>query len=353
MTVIAVRESAESSRPYLVHGKPLWRRLLLRPEAVLGLGVALIVVLSILFVPHFMSPNANYAVSTLLLNAAPILFLLLPMTLIITTGDIDLSVGSVLGLSSAVFGLTYQAGVPIWVAGLLGVVAGGAVGVVNGVLVTIVGLPSLAVTIGTLALFRGIAVGLLGTTAITNFPLGLTEFFSDNIPGTPIPWEILFWIVLAVIFTVLLHFTPFGRGVFAIGRSIETATFSGVNVKRTRLVLFILSGLVSGLVGVFFTLQYSNAIGSNGSGFELEVVTAVVLGGVSIWGGTGTLLGAIVGGLFIATLSKSLQVLGIGDDAIYVVTGVALIVSVVVASISGYISRRRRGGASPTPSGGK
>jgi len=353
MTVIPAQESTDLPPAYLVHGKPLWRRLLLRPEAVLALGIVLIVVLSILFVPHYMSPNANYTLSTLLLNAAPILFLLLPMTLIIATGDIDLSVGSVLGLSSAVFGLAYQGGVPIWLATVIGVLVGGGVGVMNGVLVTIVGLPSLAVTIGTLALFRGIAVGLLGTTAITSFPLGVTEFFSGNVPGTLIPWEILFWIVLAVAFTVLLHFTSFGRGVFAIGRSIETATFSGVNVLRTRLALFILSGLVSGLVGVFFTLQYSNAIGSNGNGSELEVVTAVVLGGVSIWGGTGTLIGAIVGGLFIAALDKSLQVLGIGDDAIYVVTGVALIVSVVVSSIAGYVSRRYRGRVSANPAGGK
>lgn len=353
MTVISAQESTNLPHAYLVHGKPLWRRLLLRPEAVLALGIVLIVVLSILFVPHYMSPNANYALSTLLLNAAPILFLLLPMTLIIATGDIDLSVGSVLGLSSAVFGLAYQAGVPIWLATVIGVLVGGGVGVMNGVLVTIVGLPSLAVTIGTLVLFRGIAVGLLGTTAITTFPLGVTEFFSSNVPGTAIPWQMLFWLVLAIAFAVLLHFTPFGRGVFAIGRSIETATFSGVHVLRTRLALFILSGLVSGLVGVFFTLQYSNAIGSNGNGFELEVVTAVVLGGVSIWGGTGTLFGAIVGGLFIAALDKSLQVLGIGDDAIYVVTGVALIVSVVVSRISGYVTRRRRGRGSSKTAGGK
>jgi len=327
---------------YLLHDKPLWRRLLLRPEAALILALVLVVVLSIVLVPHYLRPNANYTFSTLLLNAIPILFLLLPLMLIIVTGDIDLSVGSVLGLSSATVGLAVQAGIPLLVAAIMGVLVGGVAGVINGVLVTVVGLPSLAVTIGTLALFRGIAVGLLGTTAITDFPPEVTKFFSGSIPGTPIPWQLLFWIVLAIVFGVLLHLTPFGRGIFAIGRSIETATFSGVNVNRTRLVLFILSGLVAGLAGVFFTLQYSNAIGSNGNGFELRAVTAIVLGGVSIWGGRGTLIGAIVGGLFIAALNKSLQVFGVGDDAIYVITGVALIVSVVVASIAGFISRRRR-----------
>jgi len=352
MSAISSQHSANATAPYLVHGKPLYRRVLPRPEVVLSLGLVLIVVLSTLFVPHYLRPNANYTFSTLLLNATPILFLLLPETLIIATGDIDLSVSSVLGLSSAVFGLIYQAGTPIWLAAALAVVVGGGVGVINGVLVTIVGLPSLAVTIGTLALFRGIAVGILGTTSVTNFPPPLTRFFSGSVPGTPIPWQILFWFLPVMAFAVLLHFTPFGRGIFAIGRSSEMAAFSGVNVTRTRLILFILSGLVSGLVGVFFTLQYSNAIGSNGNGVELQVVTAIVLGGVSIWGGRGTLFGAIVGGLFIASFSKSLQVLGVSDDAIYVITGVALIISVVTASISKHISSRRRGTASPLQAGG-
>ncbi|HET7385289.1 MAG TPA: ABC transporter permease [Nocardioidaceae bacterium] len=353
MTAISTEKNAKAPPTYLVHDKSLFRRVWLRPEAVLSSSIVLIVVLSMLLVPNYLRPSADYTFSTLLLNAIPILFLLLPVTLIIATGDIDLSVSSVLGLSSAVFGLGYQAGIPIWLAALLGVIVGGGVGIVNGVLVTIIGLPSLAVTIGTLALFRGIAVGLLGTTAITNFPPPLTKFFSGSIPGTPIPWQVLFWLAPVIAFAVLLHFTPFGRGIFAIGRSSEMATFSGVNVVRTRLILFVLSGLVAGAVGVFFTLQYSNAIGSNGSGFELQVVTAIVLGGVSIWGGRGTLLGAIAGGLFIASFSKSLQILGVGDDAIYVITGSALIISVVVSSISGRVSIRRRRKGSPTPAGGE
>ncbi len=333
---------------YLRHDRPFWRRWLLRPEAVLLLGTILVIVVSIIAIPNYLRPNPEFTFSTLLLNAAPMLILLLPLTLIIVTGEIDLSVGSVLGLSSASFGLLVQAGVPLGVAAVIAVLIGGAVGVFNGVLVAVVGLPSLAVTIGTLALFRGVAVGMLGTTAVTSFPGEIGSFLRSTVPGTPIPWLIVIFVVLAVGFGMLLHFTPFGRGVFAIGLSPENATFSGVNVRRTKLVLFILSGLVAGLVGVLFTLQYSNAIGSNGNGFELPAVTAVVLGGVSIWGGTGSIVGAIVGGLFIATLNKSLQVVGVGDDAIYVITGAALIISVVVASIAGFISRRRRVTASAT-----
>jgi rhamnose transport system permease protein len=327
---------------YLRHDRPLWRRVLLRPEAILLFAIVLIIVISIIAIPNYLRPNPNYTFSTLLLNAAPILILLLPLTLIIATGEIDLSIGSVLGISSASFGLMFEAGIPLPLAALVSLIIGAAIGALNGVLITVVGLPSLAVTIGTLALFRGIAVGILGTTSVTSFPPELTGFVRSTIPGTPIPWLIVVFAVLAIVFGALLHFTAFGRGIFAIGLSSETAAFSGVNVGRTKFVLFVLSGLVAALVGVLFTLQYSNAIGSNGAGFELRAVTAIVLGGVSIWGGTGTLMGAIVGGLFIATVNKSLQVLGIGDDAIYVITGSALIISVVIASVASAISNRRR-----------
>ncbi len=327
---------------YRRHDRPLWRRLLLRPEAILIFAIIVIVVLSIIGIPNYLRPNPGYTFTTLLLNAVPILILLLPLTLIIATGEIDISVGSILGLSSASFGLLFEAGVPLPLAAVLSVIIGGLIGAVNGFLVTIVGLPSLAVTIGMLALVRGIAVGILGTTSVTSFPPEVTSFVRSSISGTPVPWLIVVFVVLAIVFGVLLHFTAFGRGVFAIGLSSETAAFSGVNVNRTKFILFVLSGLTAALVGVLFTLQYSNAIGSNGNGFELRAITAIVLGGVSIWGGTGTLLGAIVGGLFIATVNKSLQVLGIGDDAIYVITGSALIVSVVIASVASVISTRRR-----------
>lgn len=329
---------------YRRHGRPLWRRLLLRTETAIIVAIILLVIIAITTVPYFAQP---YTYLTLLLNSAPILLMLLPVTLIIITGDIDLSVGSVLGFSSVTFGLMYQSGVPLPLASTLAIVAGGMVGVLNGVLVTVVGLPSLAVTIGTLALFRGIAVGLLGTTAITKFPSDVTQFVgSPLVVGAPVPIVTAAIVVLAITFAALLHFTPFGRGVFAIGLSPETAAFSGVRVNRTRLILFVLSGLVASATGVYYTLQYSNAIGTNGNGFELQVVTAIVLGGVSIWGGRGTLLGAIAGGVLIATLNKTLQLAGVGSDTISVVTGAALIFSVVVASVAGFISRRRRAKAS-------
>ncbi len=238
------------------------------------------------------------------------------------------------------------------VAALAAVLAGVAIGLLNGFMVAVVGLPSLAVTIGTLALFRGVAVGMLGTTAVTDFPSTTTLWLRSNLGTTPVPRVMVGIVLLALLFGVLLHATTFGRGIFAIGLSPETALFSGVAVKRTKLLLFVASGTVAASTGVLYTLVYSNAIGSNGIGLELQVVTAIVLGGVSIWGGRGTVAGAIVGALLIGTLSKALQLLDIGSDVISVITGGALILSVVVASVGGFVSRRRRGLASATKNGG-
>lgn len=328
---------------YLRHDKSLWRRVLVRTDTALMLSLVAVIIWATYSVPYFAQA---FTYSTLLLNIAPILLMVLPVTLIIVTDEIDLSVGSVLGVSSAILGLLYQHGAPLAVAALVSVLAGALIGAMNGFMVAVVGLPSLAVTIGTLALFRGVAVGLLGTTAVTGFPSATSLWLRANIGGTPIPRIMVGVVVLALFFGVLLHMTTFGRGIFAIGLSSENALFSGVAVNRTKLLLFIASGTVAAGTGVLYTLLYSNAIGSNGIGLELQVVTAIVLGGVSIWGGRGTLVGAIIGALLIGTLGKALQLLHVGSDVISVITGGALILSVVVASIGGIVSRRRR---APTP----
>jgi len=330
---------APPARDYLLHDKPFWRRTLQSREAGLIGALIVVVVISISLVPNFAEPiTLTYLIQT----NFPILVMLLPMTLIVVTGEIDLSVGSVLGVSSVVFGLMYDGHVPLVLAAIIAVLIGAAIGAFNGFLVTVVGLPSLAVTIGTLALFRGVAVGLLGTTAITDFPVGITNNLQTTLGSSPFPILTIPFVILAIIFILILQFTPFGRGIYAIGLGGETAHFSGVTVQRTKFILYVISGLVAAAVGVVFTLQYDNSIGSNGLGDELEVVTAVVLGGVSTFGGRGTVLGAIVGGFLIAVLSSALQLAGVGSNGISVVTGSALIVSVIGSRVLESLTRRRR-----------
>lgn len=338
MTATAPAPDTRTARTYQAYSNPLWRRVLLtRETAVIVLLVAVIAV-ALATVPNFDSP---LTVTYLLRDVAPILLIALPMTLIIITEEIDLSVASIVGLSSVMTGILTQAGLPFPVAAIAAILVGAIAGVINGFLVTVVGLPSLAVTIGTLALFRGIAVGLLGTTAVTDFPEFWTDLAKDNIPGTPIPGIMIPFVVLAVGFAILLHFTPFGRSLYAIGLNKEAAAFSGVDVGRAKFILFVLSGTVSGFAGVYFTLLYSNARGDNATGMELSVIAAVLLGGVSIFGGRGALHGVIAGVLLIGTLGSALRLAGVTSDIINIITGVLLVLSVVSASLLAWLRRRR------------
>ena len=338
MTATAPAPDTRTARTYQAYSNPLWRRVLLTRETAVIVLLVVVIAVALATVPNFDSP---LTVTYLLRDVAPILLIALPMTLIIITEEIDLSVASIVGLSSVMTGILTQAGLPFPVAAVAAILVGAIAGVINGVLVTVVGLPSLAVTIGTLALFRGIAVGLLGTTAVTDFPEFWTDLAKDNIPGTPIPGIMIPFVVLAVGFAILLHFTPFGRSLYAIGLNKEAAAFSGVDVGRAKFILFVLSGTVSGFAGVYFTLLYSNARGDNATGMELSVIAAVLLGGVSIFGGRGALHGVIAGVLLIGTLGSALRLAGVTSDIINIITGVLLVLSVVSASLLAWLRRRR------------
>ncbi|MFB7890708.1 ABC transporter permease [Microbacterium sp. NPDC056044] len=329
---------AAPTRVYKAHTRPAWRRVIVSREAAIIGILLLVIIVASATVRNFDSP---LTVTYLLRDIAPILLIALPMTLIIITEEIDLSVASIVGLSSVMTGILTQAGLPFPAAALIAILTGTLAGVFNGFLITVVGLPSLAVTIGTLALFRGIAVGLLGTTAITDFPEEWTDLAKANIPGTPIPMIMIPFVVLAIVFAIVLHFTPFGRSLYAIGMNKEAAAFSGIDVGRTKFLLFVLSGAVSGFAGVYFTLLYSNARGDNAMGMELQVIAAVLLGGVSIFGGRGALHGVIAGVLLIGVLGSALRLAGVTSDVINIITGVLLILSVVSSSLLAWLQRRR------------
>ncbi|HEY9251090.1 MAG TPA: ABC transporter permease [Nocardioides sp.] len=324
------------TRTYAAHAKPWWQRTLMtRDSAIIALLVVVWLYASIAIL-NFSDPITVYF---LVLDIAPILLIALPMTLIIITGEIDLSVASVVGLSSVLFGVLHREGLPMVAAMVIALLACAVAGALNGVLVTRFGLPSLAVTIGTMALFRGIAVGALGTTAITDWPDSWGDAVQARIGGSQIPLMTIPLVVLILIFAVILHFTPFGRGIFAAGLSKDAARFSGVNVDRTKLILFTLSGLVSGLAGIYFTLRYGSARGDNATGLELQVVAAVLLGGVSIFGGRGAIPGVIAGVVLIGTIGSALRLDGLSANIIQIITGVLLIAAVIAASVLGWTGR--------------
>lgn len=269
----------------------------------------------------------------LLLDVVAIGLLALPLTLIIITGEIDLSVASMLGMSSAVMGSLWLGGMPIETIIPVCVVIGAAMGALNGFFVTVMGLPSLAVTIGTLALFRGLAFVVLGDQAVADFPRSYTSLATEKIAGTGIPYSALPLVALAIVFLAVLHFTPFGRSLYVIGYNRNAAAFSGINVLRTKFWLYVTSGAVAGFAGVFWTLRYASARGDNAVGLELAVVAAVLVGGVSIFGGKGTLPGVLAGVLLMGSLRNALQLANVSADVLSVVTGMLLIISVVVPNV--------------------
>jgi len=338
MTSLAANSPDAGVRSYADFARPAWRRILFSREMAIIALLAVVVVVATLRVPKFATP---VTLGYLLSDVTPLLFIALAMAPVMITGDIDLSVGSMVGLTSVVVGLCSQAGLPIPVAIIAALLVGAAGGVFNGLLVTRVGLPALAVTIGTLALYRGIAVGLLGTTAITQFDKWWTGLVKARIGTTGIPLVMILFVVLLAAFVVMLHFTPFGRGVFAIGLSKDAAAFSGVHVNRTRLILFVLSGLMSALSGVYYALYYNSARGDNATGLELQVIAAVVLGGVSVWGGRGALHGVVAGVLLIGVLSKALQLVNVTSDVVSIITGVLLVLSVLAGSVLAWAQSRR------------
>ena len=228
-----------------------------------------IVVLTILVLLVASATVDNFGTSRnftfMVLDLMPIILVALPMTMIIVTGEIDLSVASTLGLTSSLMGWFWNHDMSIETIIPLCMLIGAVAGVLNGFLITGLGLPSLAVTIGTLALYRGLALVVLGDGAVADFPFNYTGWVTGTINDGSIPNVLIPIVILAVIFGIVQHATPIGRSLYAIGANAQAAHFSGIRVARTKFWLYVLSGAVCGLVGVLWTLRYSSARADNGT----------------------------------------------------------------------------------------
>jgi rhamnose transport system permease protein len=317
-----------------------WRSVLGRWETLL---VGLLVVTAIAgqaISPEFLTADSFTTGS---LDLSEIALMALPLAMVIIAAEIDLSVASVLALSSAVMGYLWNHGQPVETIIPICIVVGALCGAFNGLLVTRFGLPSLAVTIGTLALFRGLAFVVIGDESVTDFPITWTDRAFGNFAGSFIPNTIVLFALLAVAFAVVLHATPFGRSIYAIGANEEAAYFSGLRVKRIKLILFTLSGSVAALAGVVISLRNSTAAANVGQGFELTVVTAVLLGGISIFGGRGTIAGVILALFLLGGIQKALLLSeSISSYWVQIVTGVLLVGSVLGPNVASRVADARR-----------
>ena len=292
--------------------------------AILGLLAMVLILASTTTEGFLTSLNFSYIFS----NTSEITIMAFAMTFLIITGEIDLSIASILALGSSMLGWSYQKGAPIWLAIIICLVVGTVCGFINGFLVTKVGLGSLAVTIGTLALYRGIANGILGENTVNEFPEAYTSFGFDTFGTSFMPKTMPLIIFFGLVFGFLLHRTPFGRRTLAIGQSPEAARFAGINVVRHKIIVFTFTGFMSGVAGVIYTFRFSTAQADNGVGLELLVISAILLGGVSIFGGVGTMWGVVAGVLLAGSVESWLTLREINAQWRTIVTGILLLISV-------------------------
>ena len=313
---------------------------ILRWESALVLAIVAVFLLGTGISPQFTS---SYNLFTLCTNLGDLALMALPTTLIIIVGEIDLSIASILAVSSELLGSLWM---HHWAMPLIIVVClavGALAGLINGLLVTKAGLPSLAVTIGTLTLYRGIASLILGATSVSNFPTSYTNVGTNGFLGiSSISWSVAVFIVLAIGTGLMLRMTRLGRSLYAIGLNQEAAFHAGIRVKRIKLGLFVLSGVVCAAVGILYTFELSSAAENIGIGFELQVITIVLLGGVSIFGGTGTILGVALAAFVYAGLRSALLLTSsFNENDFQVVSGGLLILSVLVPNIALFTTRGR------------
>jgi rhamnose transport system permease protein len=256
----------------------------------------------------------------------------LAMTFVIVTGGIDLSVGSILGLVAIMLGVMWQKlGLPLPVAMVLALAIGAAAGCANGYVITRFGVPPLIATLATLALYRGLAEGISQARSVRGYPEWFYVLGQGDLFGVPV--QLWVFLALAVLAAFILGFTPFGRTTYAAGSNATAAEFSGLPVKRTLLLIYTMAGLFSAIAAVIFVSRVSTTRSDMGTGLELDVITAVVLGGTSIFGGRGTILGTLLGLVVMQALKNGLLLAGVKGDATIVVIGFVLMGTIILTNL--------------------
>jgi rhamnose transport system permease protein len=301
-------------------------------SALFSWEVLLIVVAVAIFVinsfasPYFLDP---WSLSDLTFNFTEKALIAFAMALLIIAGEIDLSVAAIIALASTMMGMAVQAGAGTVELVAVGIGTGLACGAFNGLLVTRLGLPSIVVTIGTMSLFRGIAFIILGDRAYKGYPADFA-FFGQGYVWWVVSFELVLFLVGAAVYWFLLHQTNFGRRIFVIGNNPVAARFSGVRVDRIRFILFCLTGLMAGIASVLITSRLGSTRPSIAQGYELEVITMVVLGGVSILGGAGSIPGVVLAALIMGLVTFGLGLLNVPGIVMSIFIGLLLIVVIAL-----------------------
>lgn len=306
-------------------------------EALLAAVAIAIFIANSLASPYFLDP---WSLSDLTFNFTEKAIVAFAMALLIIAGEIDLSVAAIIALASTLMGMAAQVGVGTPGLVAIGIAVGLACGAFNGLLVTRLGLPSIVVTIGTMTLYRGIAFIILGDQAYKGYPASFA-FFGQGYVWWVVSFELLLFVIAAVAYWALLHRTSFGRRVFAIGNNPVAAQFSGVRVGRIKFILFCLTGLMSGIAAVLITSRLGSTRPSIAQGYELEIITMVVLGGVNILGGAGSILGVVLAALIMGLVTFGLGLLNVPGIVMSIFVGLLLIVVIALPIVWRRMRRER------------
>lgn len=307
-----------------------------------GLLLALLVVIvavNVSYSPYFL--GVGNIVNLFQLSIEKIIVALV-MTLIIISGEIDLSVASVMGLAACVLAWLFQMGVPMPLALLAALASGVACGLFNGFWIAYVGLPSLAVTLAGLIGYRGVARILVEDRSIGNYPEWFNTLGQQELIG-PLTLSIIIFILLFIFVAIVLHRSGLGRLIYVIGNSPDAARYSGVRVRRVKMALFVASGFVAALAGLLYAARLGSVRGDMAQGFELDIITMVLLGGVSIFGGSGNFLGVGLSILVILSLRNGMGLANITGNTQTSVIGALLILSVLLPNMAQLIRNKWKG----------
>ena len=304
-------------------------------ETLLAVVAVAIFLVNCLASPYFLDP---WNLSDATFNFTEKAMIAFAMALVIISGEIDLSVASIIALTSTAMGYAVQLGFDTPALVMVGLAIGLLCGAFNGLLVTGLGLPSIVVTIGTMSLFRGLSFVILGDQAFTGYPASFS-WFGQGYVWWVFSFEFCLFLALAVVYGIVLHKTNFGRAVYAVGNNQTAALFSGVRVGRVKFVLFLLTGLMAAVASICLTARLGSTRPSIALGWELEVVTMVVLGGVNILGGSGTIPGVVLAALIMGMVTFGFGLLNVPGIVMSIFIGL-LLISVIALPI---LYRRSRG----------
>ncbi len=279
--------------------------------------------------PYFLDV---YTLSDATFNFTERAIVALPLALLIIAGEIDISIAAIIALSSVSMGLGAASGAGTGTVVCIGLGTGLAAGMINGALVTLGRVPSIVATIGTMTLFRGAAYAVLGDRVLKDYPPGFEAFGQGYLVG-PVSNELGLFVLFAVVFGVFLHYTRWGRVIFAVGANPVASRFAGVPVDRYRFALFSLTGLFAGLAAVLLTSRLGSTRPSIAQGWELEIISMVILGGVSVWGGKGSILGVVLAALVFGLITFGLGLMNIPGIVMSIFVGSLLILVVAVPAL--------------------